>query len=371
MLANTVRSLLPGMFWERLAERTEISGWVAMCKSTQLQVFRDNSTIIYLEPWTLLMVKKAFPWNAMIPDKAEELLEWVHVLARTLLACPALLTLTRSLSPGPPLGTPLCLWLSCGVSRADIFLSLSPPSSAVLESFAGVPTFLLSVLPHSISFQGLAEDSSICVWSQSCVQDLRIHTACLLLKLVRSWVPCPLPSRGALLWAWLHNLFATKTTFTTVCCYSVAKLCPTLCDPMNCSTPGFPVLHYLLEFAQIHVHWVGDVIQPSHPLPPPSPFFFFFFFFLLQLLGLKTSILFLKVSPCILTFKGFKGVTCPTGSIFLSAPSFMVSLSSASGSGPFLTCVWRWLKLLFLVSLSSPPTAVKLCDCWPWTSNSR
>ena len=271
MLANTVRSLLPGMFWERLAERTEISGWVAMCKSTQLQVFRDNSTIIYLEPWTLLMVKKAFPWNAMIPDKAEELLEWVHVLARTLLACPALLTLTRSLSPGPPLGTPLCLWLSCGVSRADIFLSLSPPSSAVLEGFAGVPTFLLSVLPHSISFQGLAEDSSIYVWSQSCVQDLRIHTACLLLKLVRSWVPCPLPSRGALLWAWLHNLFATKTTFTTVCCYSVAKLCPTLCDPMNCSTPGFPVLHYLLEFAQIHAHWVGDVIQPSHPLPPPSP----------------------------------------------------------------------------------------------------
>ena len=46
-----------------------------MCKSTQLQVFRDNSTIIYLEPWTLLMVKKAFLWNAMIPDKAEELLE--------------------------------------------------------------------------------------------------------------------------------------------------------------------------------------------------------------------------------------------------------------------------------------------------------
>ena len=44
--------------------------------------------------------------------------------------------------------------------------------------------------------------------------------------------------------------------------------CVRLCDPMNCSTPGFPFLHYLLEFAQIHVHWVSDAIQPSHPLPP-------------------------------------------------------------------------------------------------------
>ena len=41
-------------------------------------------------------------------------------------------------------------------------------------------------------------------------------------------------------------------------CCSVAKLCPTLWDPMNWSTPGFPVLHYFPEFAQIHVHWVGD-----------------------------------------------------------------------------------------------------------------
>ena len=53
-----------------------------------------------------------------------------------------------------------------------------------------------------------------------------------------------------------------------VVCYSVAKLCPTLWDPMNCSTPGFPVLHYLPEFAQTHVHWVSDAIQSSHPLSP-------------------------------------------------------------------------------------------------------
>ena len=52
---------------------------------------------------------------------------------------------------------------------------------------------------------------------------------------------------------------------------SVALSCPTLCDPMDCSTPGFPVHHQLLELTQSHVHGVGDAIQPSHPLLPPSP----------------------------------------------------------------------------------------------------
>ena len=52
---------------------------------------------------------------------------------------------------------------------------------------------------------------------------------------------------------------------------SVAQSCPTLCDPMNRSTPGFPVHHQLLEFTQNHVHQVSDAIQPSHPLSSPSP----------------------------------------------------------------------------------------------------
>ena len=47
--------------------------------------------------------------------------------------------------------------------------------------------------------------------------------------------------------------------------------CPTLCDPMNLSTPGLPVHHQLPEFTQTHAHWVGDAIQPSHPLSSPSP----------------------------------------------------------------------------------------------------
>ena len=55
------------------------------------------------------------------------------------------------------------------------------------------------------------------------------------------------------------------------CCHSVTQQCPTLRNPMNCSTAGFPVLHYLLELPQTHGHWVGDTIQPFHPLSSSSP----------------------------------------------------------------------------------------------------
>ena len=58
---------------------------------------------------------------------------------------------------------------------------------------------------------------------------------------------------------------------TLVVYCSVAKLYPTLCDPMDCSMPGFPVLHHLLELAETHVHRVDDAIQPSHPPSSPSP----------------------------------------------------------------------------------------------------
>ena len=52
---------------------------------------------------------------------------------------------------------------------------------------------------------------------------------------------------------------------------SVTQPCPTLCDPMDCSMPGFPVHCQPLELAQTHVHWVGDATQPPHPLSSPSP----------------------------------------------------------------------------------------------------
>ena len=65
-----------------------------------------------------------------------------------------------------------------------------------------------------------------------------------------------------------------RTFISTLLCLqfsSVAQLCPTLCDPMNRSTPGLPLHHQLPEFTQAHVHRVGDAIQPSHPLSSPSP----------------------------------------------------------------------------------------------------
>ena len=55
---------------------------------------------------------------------------------------------------------------------------------------------------------------------------------------------------------------------------SVTQSCPTLCDPMNHSTPGLPVHHQLPKYTHTHVHWVNDAIQPSHPLSSPSPLAF-------------------------------------------------------------------------------------------------
>ena len=57
----------------------------------------------------------------------------------------------------------------------------------------------------------------------------------------------------------------------TVQSSSLTQSCPTLCDPMACSTPGLPVHQQFLEFTRTHVHWVNDVIQPSHPPLSPSP----------------------------------------------------------------------------------------------------
>ena len=62
-----------------------------------------------------------------------------------------------------------------------------------------------------------------------------------------------------------------KTAFSSVQFCSVAQSCPTLCDSMDCSTPGLPVHHQLPKLTQTHVHWVGDAIQPCHPLSSPSP----------------------------------------------------------------------------------------------------
>ena len=74
--------------------------------------------------------------------------------------------------------------------------------------------------------------------------------------------------QGCILSPCLSNLYAE---FSSVQFSSAAQLCLTLCDPMDCSTPGFPVHYQFPKFTQTYVHWVGDTIQPSHPLSSPSP----------------------------------------------------------------------------------------------------
>ena len=69
----------------------------------------------------------------------------------------------------------------------------------------------------------------------------------------------------------LHLQLISSWAFRSDQIRSVTQSCPTLCDPMNRSTPGLPVHHQLLEFTQTHVHGVSDAIQPSHPLSSPSP----------------------------------------------------------------------------------------------------
>ena len=67
----------------------------------------------------------------------------------------------------------------------------------------------------------------------------------------------------------VHHLFCTSSC--CICSCSAAQSCLTLCDPVDCSMSGFPVHHQLLEFIRVHVLWISDAIQPSHPLLPSFP----------------------------------------------------------------------------------------------------
>ena len=114
-------------------------------------------------------------------------------------------------------------------------------------------------------------------------KEMATHSSVLAWSIPGTREPGGLLSMGSQKRTWLKRLSSSilkrkhKSKAKVVafsffeCCHSVAKLCSTPCNTLGCSTPGFPVLHYLLEFAQIHVLWVSDAIQPPHPLLPPSP----------------------------------------------------------------------------------------------------
>ena len=119
-------------------------------------------------------------------------------------------------------------------------------------------------------------------------KEMAIHSSTLAWKIPWTEEPDRLQSMGSQRvghnWAtslslWLGSLKAIIETknvnpvqlLTRLTFSSVTQSCPTLCDSMNCSTPGLPVHHQLPEFTQTHVHRVGDAIQPPHPLSSPSP----------------------------------------------------------------------------------------------------
>ena len=89
-------------------------------------------------------------------------------------------------------------------------------------------------------------------WSSSCLDDVCLAFYCLT-ALAFSLILCGI------------------VYVSLCCCFSVPQSFLTLCDPMDCSTPAFPVLPYLPEFAQTHVRWASDTTLPSHPLSSPSP----------------------------------------------------------------------------------------------------
>ena len=138
----------------------------------------------------------------------------------------------------------------------------------VFTSSVWVQAGLLSSISISINIAWRVAYCSACSWCQlsryiSLFPELRVGKVCTkrLEGDLRSYRDC----RHA------YSLLADAAAIASVQFSSVAQSCPTLCDPMNRSTPGLPVPHQLPEFTQTHVHRVSDAIQPSHPLSSPSP----------------------------------------------------------------------------------------------------
>ena len=144
------------------------------------------------------------------------------------------------------------------LNRWTLFFSSS--SQQDCELFIGILAALHSTRLKDKNWRNLS--SAFSSWVSAPLQHMLLFfiLQCSSLQVVVS------VSVLSLLWVQRVDLRGTTVQFS-----SVAQLCPTLCNPMNCSTPGLPLHHQLTESTQTHVHWVGDAIQPSHPLSSPSP----------------------------------------------------------------------------------------------------
>ena len=134
-----------------------------------------------------------------------------------------------------------------------------------------------SIPPPSPSHPSGSSQCTIPEHPVSCIEPgLAIHFTYdnLHVSMPFSQIISPLPSpteSKRLFYTSVSLLLSRIQGYDSVQFSSVAQSCPTLCDPMNCSTPGLPVHHQLTEFTQTHIHGVSDAIQPSHPLSSPSP----------------------------------------------------------------------------------------------------
>ena len=161
----------------------------------------------------------------------------------------------------------------------------SPWNSSGQNTRAGSQFILLGIFPTQGSNSGLLHHRQIlyCLshqgstrileWvvytfsSRSCWPRNRTRVSCIAGGFLTSWATREAPLHICKYTQILNFVqFSASVQFS-----SVTQSCPTLCDPMNHSTPGLPVHHQLPEFTQTHVHRVGDGIQPSHPLSSPSP----------------------------------------------------------------------------------------------------
>ena len=146
--------------------------------------------------------------------------------------------------------------------------------------------------------------------------------------------------------------------------FSVAKSCPTLWDPIDCKTLGFSVLHYLLEFAQTYVHWVGDAIQPTHPLLPPS----------LPALNLSQHQVFFPLSQFFVSGGQSIGVSASASVLPMNIQGWfplgltgLVSLLSRDSQGSSPTQQFKSIDSSVL-SLLYSPTLISMHDYWKITA---
>ena len=157
--------------------------------------------------------------------------------------------------------------LSMEFSRQEHWSGFPFPSSGDLPDpgiKTGSPKLQADSLPSEPS-------RSPCTLRKPKLKKIHVHNHyCSTITIATTW-----KHLSVLTNEWIKNMWYTYTIKYSVQFSSVTQSCPTLCNPMNLSTPGFPVHQQLPEFTQTHVHRVSDAIQPSHPLlsiSPPAPY---------------------------------------------------------------------------------------------------